>query len=451
MSDHIPARRRRRWPRVLAVLVLLVALALGGAYVYARPLLLTGTGYAAHNACAVFEVSGRDSVDEDLPPNPLVPYLSSRIDGSSVRTSVFGLLAAQRAHFHSDYYGCTITDSPIKLPEATQVLDPHPLITAPAPPPQGAIEAAIDVAFGTDLTSDEQATLGTRAVVVVKDGQIIGERYADGFTAEMPQLGWSMAKSATNLLAGILVKEGALDLHQSGLMGWTDERRGITVDHLLRMTSGLAWDETYDLGTPITSMLYLADDMGRFAAGQPLAHPVGRVQQYSSGSTNIACSVFDDITGEGANLPRRALFKPLGLTTAVWEPDASGTPVCSSYLWATPREWAAIGQFALDGGVVDGVQLLPDGWMEQSTTPNEVDQAEDAGYGSSWWLNRTPTGDLVNDRLPADTYWMQGHDGQRVFVVPSHNMVVVRMGFSPTGPDLRMGEVLEELIGAVGS
>lgn len=162
-----------------------------------------------------------------------------------------------------------------------------------------------------------------------------------------------MSKSVTNLLTGMLVRQGEVSLDDDRLRPeWDDERADISIDHLLRMTSGLAWDETYDLGTPITQMLYAEPDMGDYVASQPAAHEPGTYQQYSSGSTTLLCAILNEKTGTGADLPRRELFAPLGLSSAVLEPDAAGTPVCSSYMWATPRDWAAVGQLALQEGRV---------------------------------------------------------------------------------------------------
>ena len=167
------------------------------------------------------------------------------------------------------------------------------------------------------------------------------------------------------------------------------------------MTSGLTWDETYALGTPITQMLYAEPDMAGYAASQPLAHQPGSYQQYSSGSTNILCGVLTDLADTpDADLPRQELFAPLGLTSAIWEPDATGTPVCSSYLWATPRDWATIGEFALKDGVWAGERLLPEGWMKQTTTATPV--ATQRGEGLRRWLVGQPPGRrLARRRDPA--------------------------------------------------
>lgn len=451
------ATRGRLVRRVLLGLVLLVVVALVGGYWYARPLLLTGTGYAAHNACAVEQVAGRDDPDADLPPNPLVPFLRSSTGSSegapSVTGSLLGVLAKQTAH-HTDGYGCTLADEAPDLPEPTAI-SPGGFAALPSTrevPPAG-VRDAVGRAFGDDLSEADRDELGTRAVVVVHRGRVVTERYADGFTADTPQLGWSMTKSVTNLLVGRLVADGEVAIDDAGLRPeWTDERADITIDQLMRMTGGLAWDETYDLGTPITRMLYLEPDMGAYVASQDAAHEPGTYQQYSSGSTTLLCAILGERTGDGADLPRSRLFAPLGLSSAVIEPDAVGTPVCSSYMWATPRDWAAVGQFALVDGVVDGERLLPEGWMAASTTAADVETTEeDEPYAAGWWVNQAADGSLFDETLPEDTYFAQGHDGQWIAVVPSADLVVVRLGFTPdTELDDRVRPLVADLVDELG-
>lgn len=430
-----------RWARriLLGGVAVVVAAGVGG-YWYERPLLLTGTGYAAHNACAVTRIAGRTDPGRDLPPNLLVPYLRSKA-GDPTSGSLLGVLAQQDA-WYAEGFGCTLAPDRPDLGEAIAVDDQgNPFTDAPSPAPTPGIRAAIARAFGDGQSADGRQALGTRAVLVVHRGRLIGERYADGFDADTPQLGWSMAKSVTNLIVGRLVHDGAVGLDDDHLRAeWTDRRGDITIDQLLRMTSGLRWDETYDLGTPITRMLYLEPDMGRYVASQPLAHTPGSYQQYSSGSHTLLCAILADRTGLGANLPRRTIFAPLGLSSAVIEPDAAGTPVCSSYLWATPRDWVTIGQFALQEGRWHGRRLLPRAWMAQSTRAVDADtggpdRTEEEGYGAGWWLNQTGDGSLVHPELPRDAYFAQGHDGQWLIVVPSQQLVVLRMGFTPERDD----------------
>lgn len=443
----------RRVVAVVAVLALILIAAFTGVYLWQQPILLTGTGYAAHNACAVTEVAGRDDPATDLPPNPLVPYLEVSGAGDPTSGSLLGALARQRA-WYTDGFGCTLADERPDLGAASPIeAGGNPFTDAPAPDPANPdIEAAIDRAFGADLGAEDAEALGTRAVVVVKDGELVAERYADGFDAETRQLGWSMSKSVANLITGALVEQGVVALDDDGLRPeWTDARADITIEHLLRQTSGLAWDETYDLGTPITRMLYLEPDMAAYVATLPLEHEPGTVQEYSSGNTNLLCSVLAERTGLGADLPRQVLLGPLGLSSATFEPDAAGTPVCSSYLWATPRDWAAIGWFALQDGEWNGEQLLPEDWMAQSLTVLPVDETDDPGNGMSWRTNVLPDGELRWPELPEDTFYASGHDGQKVLIVPSEDLVVVRMGFTPEADaDPSIVQLVDETIAALG-
>ncbi len=421
----------RRLTVAVAAVLVVVTVAATGVYLWQGPLLLTGTGYAAHNACAVEFVAGRDDAASDLPPNPLVPYLDVRTDGDVVTASVLGVGTPQQARY-VEGFGCTLASAPVDLGAATPVSAAGNPFTGAAPAARPALEAALDRAFAAGEPDEVVANLGTRGVVIVKNGELVAERYADGFDATTPQLGWSMTKSVTSLMTGMLVQQGVVSLADDHLRPeWTDDRASITIENLLRMDSGLQWDETYDLGTPITRMLYLEPDMGAYVAGLPLAHPVGEVQQYSSGSTTLLCSVLAARTGLGADLPRQTLFSALGLSSAVMEPDASGTPVCSSYLWATPRDWAAIGQFALQNGEWNGQQLLPEDWMAQSLTVTDTGTSDDPGYGMAWRVNVLPDGSLRWPSLPADAYSANGHDGQLMLVIPSEQLVVVRLGFTP--------------------
>ncbi|MBK8446006.1 MAG: serine hydrolase [Micropruina sp.] len=443
-------RGRRLWLRILGGLTALAMIAVIGVYWWARPLLRTGTGYAAHNACALSTIARRTPLTADLPPNPLVPYLRIVQDSDSYWAGVLGVLAGQRA-WAVDGFGCTLAVSRPDLGRATWIDGAVNKVT-PQPVPSAApgLTAALATAFGDELDQAGRDTLGTRAVVVLSHGRIVAERYASGFDQNMPQLGWSMSKSVASLVVGRLVAQGKVSLSDSRLRPeWTDGRASITIEDLLRMRSGLAWDETYDLGTPITEMLYNQPDMAAYVAAQPLAHPVGSVQQYSSGSTTLLCAVLNATMRQGADLPRRALLTSLGTASPIWEADAVGTPVCSSYLWATPRDWASIGQFALNDGVWNGSRLLPQGWMKATTTALPIATREDPNYAAGWWTNLTAEGSLVEPALPRDAYWASGHDGQRMYVVPSAQLVVVRLGFSPSADDVRTHTLVTDVLKAL--
>ncbi len=442
--------RGRLWLRIGGGLVALIMISAIAAYWWVRPLLRTGTGYAAHNACALDSIAGRTPITADLPPNPLVPYLRVGADSGGYRATVLGLVASQNA-WSNEGFGCTLAVGRPNLGTATRI-DPaaNRISAQPSPAPNAGLEAAVATAFGDELDQADREALGTRGIVVLARGQIVAERYAYGFSATTPQLGWSMAKSVTSLVVGRMVAQGQVALSDDHLRPeWTDDRSTITVEDLLRMRSGLTWDETYDLGTPITEMLYSSDDMASFVAAQELAHPVGSVQQYSSGSTTLLCAALNAKVNQGADLPRRQLLAQLGVASAVWEADATGTPVCSSYLWATPRDWVAIGQFALADGVWNGARLLPDGWIKATTTTSPINAREDPNYAAGWWTNLTPEGGLVEPALPRDAYWASGHDGQKLYVVPSEQLVVVRLGFSPSTDDIRTEKLVADVIAAL--
>ena len=191
--------------------------------------------------------------------------------------------------------------------------------------------------------------------------------------------------------------------------------------------------------------------MGAYAAAQPLDATPGEVQQYSSGTTNVLCDVLQERTGLGTRLAHELVLEPIGMSSAVLEADADGGLVCSSYLWATPRDWARFGQWWLQEGEWQGRQLLEPSFVEWSTTPVEL-RGEDEGHAAHWWVNRRPDGTVRDPRLPADAYWAAGHDGQRVVVVPSADVVVVRMGFDPAleGDELGVEELVAEVVELLG-
>jgi CubicO group peptidase (beta-lactamase class C family) len=429
-----------RWlGRVLSGLLVLLGAGAVFGYLHFEPLLRTGTGYSAHNTCSVVLLAGRDDPEADLPSTPSVPYLTGYVNqaGRSAAAAMLWVLAKQHAYY-TPGYGCTVADErPTGIGRATKVeSDPNPVSDAPAPEMTPEVEAALAHAFGDDLSTGRREALGTRAVVVLRGGELVGERYATGFDANTPQLGWSMSTSVANLLVGRYAGERDFTLEDDHLRPeWTDGRSQITLDQLMRMTSGLSWDESFELDAPLATMLYEQADMGAYAASLPLAHAPGTYQQLSSGSTNILCEWLTGLADvPDTDFPRSKLFAPLGLSSAVWEPDASGIPVCSSYLWATPRDWAAIGQFALQKGAWGDEQLLPEDWMARSTTATPVDRSEEQAYAAGWWANTKADGTLVDPGLPDDTYWASGRDGQRLYVVPSSDLVVVRLGFSPELP-----------------
>jgi CubicO group peptidase (beta-lactamase class C family) len=275
-------------------------------------------------------------------------------------------------------------------------------------------------------------------VVVVHRGRIIAEQYADGITADMPLLGWSMTKSVMNAVIGIAVRYGKLVLEDPApVPEWQepgDPRGAITVDELLRMSSALEFDEDY--GNPfadVNRMLWDEPSAGGYAATLPLAGVPDTEWQYASGTTNILSRVVRDVIGEKNYLsfPRRALFNRLGMRSAVLCTDAAGNFIASSFMYATARDWARFGLLYLRDGIWEGQRVLPEGWVKYSTTATP--RAPKGRYGAHFWLN---DGDAEHpaDReyplLPRDLYHASGFQGQDVMVIPSRDLVIVRLGMT---------------------
>jgi CubicO group peptidase (beta-lactamase class C family) len=277
----------------------------------------------------------------------------------------------------------------------------------------------------------------TRAILVAQDGRIVAERYAPGFDKTTRFPGWSMTKSVLNALIGILVGENRLSLTDRALMpDWdgTDPRASITLHDLLRMRSGLAFSEVYEnLSSDVIEMLFNRPDTAAFAANRPLEAQPGTTWNYASGTTNILSGIARRVVGEAGypSWPRRALFAPLGMTSAIIEPDASGTFVASSFMLATARDWARFGQLYLQDGVWERRRLLPPGWVSFSTT--QTPQSPGLIYGAHWWLGLRPElggGTDAAARIPRDAFFAVGHEGQVLTVIPSLRLVVLRLGLS---------------------
>ena len=267
----------------------------------------------------------------------------------------------------------------------------------------------------------------TYALLVIKEGKLLYERYAHGSNPIYLQYSWSMAKSVTHALVGILVDQGKLGLYEPVAVpewqGSGDPRHEITLDHLLRMSSGLAFTEVYvdDQPTDVIPMLMGEgrDDTGAFAAAKPAIHPPGEHWSYSSGTTNIICRILRDLIGNGSTgmsaFMEEHLFRPLGMRTPTPRYDTSGTFIGSSFLFATPQDFARFGYLYLRDGVWDGKRILPEGWVDYARTPTYEDDAE--AYGAHWWL-----------RPHSKWFMASGYDGQRILVAPDKDAIVVRCG-----------------------
>jgi CubicO group peptidase (beta-lactamase class C family) len=275
----------------------------------------------------------------------------------------------------------------------------------------------------------------THGVVVVQGGKLILEAYGPGFGPAVTCRSWSMAKSLTHALVGLAVADRRLDIHApAAVPAWRvpgDPRGDITLDHLLRMSSGLSWIEDYVPGRPsdVVEMLFGAgkDDVAAFAEAKPATHRPGAFFYYSSGTTNIICAILTrtlGLSGEGFEaFMRERLFAPLGMTSAAPRFDAAGTFVGSSFCFCTPRDFARFGLLYLRDGVWEGRRLLPEGWVDYARTPTFQQPGGDIDgpYGAHWWL----------DRAGAGSFSASGYEGQHIAVIPQRDLIIVRNGVTP--------------------
>lgn len=462
----------RTWiKRTLVIIIVLLGIGLIYGYFAFRPTGLVATGYTAKWICSSHFNSGVDPTvaQSELPDNPLVPILRTTVDTDAgvVKASLLGLYQQHAAY--TDGLGCTLmTSGEDRLPENASAGEPiavNPdalwptgakvdLSQVPNGVDQAAVQAAVNAALAEPFGDNSRRT---RAAIVVYDGQIVAEGYGPGFDENSPLLGWSMTKSVTNALLGTLVRDGKLALEKSPPVpewaGPDDPRNAITLDQLLRMSSGLEFAEEYsNLTSDVTQMLYVQESMGGFSAEKPLVTSPDGIWNYNSGTTNILQRVIRTVLGSDEaywRYPREALFEPLGMATAIIEPDAAGDFVGSSYGYASGRDWARIGLLYLQDGVWQGERILPEGWVAYSTTQTPLSDGE---YGAHFWLNQDAPGQPGSREwpdLPEDLYYMSGHDGQTVAVIPSRNVVIVRLGLTYDSDAWAVEEFIGDVLDAL--
>ena len=408
-----------------------------------------GTSFIAKQLCSGVLMAGMDPdqmLKEDLADGQ--GMIHTQIEPSAGRvkaSSLFGLIRAEAVQ--NGERGCTWSINGQPMPRALSqnkpgsgnskpIGAPWPLIATAQPEPpeidRQALNTALDRAF---QENDPLLLKRTRAVVVVQDGWVIAERYAKGIQPDMPLIGWSMSKSITHALIGRAIHEGLLDPDKPPRVPeWStplDPRQKISLDQLLRMNSGLAFEEsTGALNSDLVRMLTQEADMAGFAASKSLSKKPGKKWNYSSGTTNILSRILRHAIDDDQrywSFPSQALFGPLGMTTAVLESDNSGTLVGSSLAWASGRDWARFGQLYLDQGSWNGKQLLPANWVQQARTAS---RGSKQAYGAHWWLSRRKS----RPDLPTDSFSAEGYQGQLLLVAPSQRAVIVRLGQTPKKP-----------------
>ena len=455
--------------------VILALLIVAGIYVYpgVSRTLYIATGFSAKNICSGHFISGFDAQkvqDEALVPvSPIFGLVDFDVNEAKLQitTTIIGLF--ERHAFYRKGTGCTLlvigqeeiktAIQPINY-DSLNKKDIWPLGLAPVENYRADIDypmlaSAIDSAFEEPSTESFRQT---KAVAVIYKGELIAERYAPDVDVETPLLSWSMAKSVTSLQVGMLVSQGKLDLYAAAdvpqWQGEGDPRSKITLDQLMRMSSALDFNETYGVDTDVSRMLSIEGNAAAFASQKKLKSEPDSQWSYSSGTTNIIAAIVKRAIGgdfqQYYDYAQSQLFEPLGIHSAQLETDASDTFIGSSYFYASTRDWAKLGQLMLQNGLWNGKQILPDHWVGYSSTPTKTQP--DNIYGAQFWLNADPQSPEKQRKwpsVPSDAYFMAGFQSQYVVMIPSEQLVVVRMGFTKPGEESGIEHLVSGVVAAI--
>ncbi len=432
--------------KIKKVVISLVTLGLlyGFYYLYVRLPIING--YAAKNVCSCVFLAERNlnDVEENELNFSFLKYTTNKVDTihKTVTSSFFGL--RPKTAYYNTSLGCALINNKKNASNFTNYkftsdkshILPFTFVNKDDPK----LKLIGDAHF---IENENKVVKNTTALLIIHHDTIKYERYDKGFHAESRMLGWSMAKSITSTLVGILANKGII--HKEDKVNepkWNnDERKEITWNNLLQMTAGLEWEENYGSISSVTQMLYDSDDVYASATDCPLAYKPGTYFEYSSGTTNILSGqikkLFSTIKAYW-RFPYEELFYPIGAESMLLETDPKGTFIGSSYAWATAKDWAKYGRLYLKNGNWNGKQILSKEWIEYTTTPV---QSSKGRYGAQFWLS-TPT---EFPDVPQDMYFADGFQGQRIFIVPSKDLLVIRFGLSSKGtPDFN--QLLKEII-----
>jgi hypothetical protein len=448
-----------------------------------------GAGYKAKMLCSYLFVSKRpieDIIKSDLEPfNPLFKYVDVDVDyeNKSVTATAFGLV--KRQAFYHDCLGCTLLPpswKPEQLRFPPACVEPEPANPGAVAWPtgdlnaEGAFPAEIDdaklqTALDREFSEPPQnlsKPRRTRAVVVVYKGRIVAERYAPGFDKNTPMHGWSMTKSITSALVGILVGQGKFKVEDlAPIPAWRnadDAHSKITIDHLLHMSGGFDFHHDVNPTGKRQQALFGAIDTTKFAIECPLDAEPGSRWEYANANPHSLWRIIRNTVGANdedyLKFPRRALFNKIGMRSAIIEPDPYGNLIGTSFGWATARDWARFGLLYLNDGVWEGERILPEGWVDYTRTPAPA--AKYKHYGALFWLNAgakefaNVSWDQKGDRntppfprLPEDAYFAMGNDGQVVAIIPSRQMVVVRLGLSRSDQTWDYEDLMGDILAAI--
>ena len=283
----------------------------------------------------------------------------------------------------------------------------------------------------------------SRAAVVIYKDQIISEQYSDGFSKDSRILGWSMTKSIMSTVFGVLEHQNKIDIQDKApITSWqNDARRNITIHNLLQMNSGLEWDENYDEISDATKMLFLERDMAKMQKDKPLTYKTNASWNYSSGTSNLLSGILRNqfkTHQEYLDFWYTDFIDKIGMNSMVVETDLTGNYVASSYAWATARDWAKFGLLYVHNGNWNGEALFTKKWVDYITTPTPTSNGT---YGAQFWLNA----EKQFKDAPKNMYFADGYQGQRVYVLPDQELVIVRFGLSSFDENVFLKGVIESI------
>lgn len=440
-------------------LAVIIVVLIGGGF-YMNPLLPIITGYSAKNLSSGVFVAGRtqESIEAIDLNFSFIKYVNNEIDFDTKKVNSSFLWHSSKTVF-IDGYGCVLMNDATAddiINRSYTDVEIYPVNADTIPWPMGdlvddsipsdinmeLLNSTLDMAFVDTIPHK-----GTFAVTVVHKGQLVAERYKSGFLSEHKFLSWSMAKSFINALTGILVKQGKVDINKPlNIDEWqNDSRKKLTLNNLMHMNSGLEWNENYGSNSDVNVMLHKEGDMGQYTLDKPAEYSADSIWEYSSGATNLVSLMIRRIIDNDEtyySLPRTEIFNKIGMRSAIFEVDASGTFVGSSYIYATMRDYTRFGLLYLNNGNWLGEQILPEDWVDYTTAESN---GSDGQYGAFFWLNIKGT-DYPD--VPYDMYCCRGHDGQYIYIIPSKELVVVRTGFSKKG-QFDYNEFLAGIVNAV--
>jgi CubicO group peptidase (beta-lactamase class C family) len=368
----------------------------------------------------------------------LVDLAKNKIDenGKFAISSVYGL--KERKAIYRKGLGATLINDdfdvskPYQVPKRTKLKNNLPFPYGDNEPKDTVFSnidyAKLKKAVAQAFDPKGEKIKRTRSILVIYKDKIIAEKYASGIDKNSKILGWSMTKSITATLFGILQKQGKIDINKPApIVEWAkDERAKITINDLLHMNSGLEWEENYTKICDVTKMLFQAEDMSQSQLIKPVQFKPNTHWNYSSGTTNLLSGILRrqfKTHQEYLDFWYSALIDKIGMSSMLVETDMAGNYVGSSYGWATTRDWAKFGLLYLHKGNWNGEQLFDENWAKYVATPTNGSKGD---YGAHFWLNAG--GHYPN--APRDMYSANGFQGQKVFIIPSQDLVIVRMGLT---------------------